>query len=119
MNWKTGLFLTTLLALIGWATFPTGNPSQMVAGRSSASLPAQTGDPQPATPQDVLVQTAYPTLSTAVRDLPPADLSELDPRLDREINPRLSLFTPLEVDVTEGLDPLLAIQAASHAPAAH
>lgn len=118
MNWKTGLFLTTLLALIGWATFPTGNPSQMVAGRSSASLPAQTGDPQPAMPQDVLVQTAYATLSTAVRDLPPADLSELDPRLDREINPRLSLFTPLEVEVSEGLDPLLAIQAASHAPAA-
>lgn len=120
MNWKTALFLTTLLALIGWATFPSGTtPSPMMAGRSSAGLPAQTGDQQqPATPQDVLVQTAYATLSTAVRDLPPADLSQLDPRLEREINPRLSLFTPLDVEVTEGLDPLLAIQAASHAPTA-
>jgi hypothetical protein len=62
-------------------------------------------------------ETVYPTLSPAVRDLPPYQGPEIV--LDLEINPRLNATGIIYTGPTEfpGLDTLLAVQAAA-APAA-
>ncbi|MCB9135041.1 MAG: proprotein convertase P-domain-containing protein [Anaerolineales bacterium] len=59
----------------------------------------------------------YPTLSPAVRDLPPYQLPEI--KLDREINPRLNATGNIYngPEIIGSLDPLVAVQAVA-APAA-
>ena len=116
MNWKTWLALATLGGLLMWFTFPSGQPTVGLNGRSAAGTIAQTSSRGGAGWEGVQIVT--PTLSLPVRDLPSADSFPLDPVLDREVNPRLSLNSPIGVAIEQGPDPLLEIQANSRAPEA-
>ena len=104
-----------ILAIVGvMFTLPSDMATPAgIAGRSATGS-ASSAQEVPGIDQWVSTQVV-PTLTQAVRDLPPTVTT---PKLDREINPRLTTTDNIDPDfrVKSGIDPLLAIQEA--APAA-
>jgi len=105
---SSGIFAVCLLVWV--LTLPVQNKAQTTsAQRGPAGF-----SPNSQTTGDVTVtvsEPVTPTLTTAVRDLPPP---QIEPRLDREINPRFTFnLGNTNFDPPNGPDPLLAIQAAA------
>ena len=108
-----GLLLTLftgglLLLITGGNTQLASTPSRGPAGLAPTTLQDSDGP--------IFVSEPFlPTISPAIQDLP---LWTPDPTLDREVNPRLSLYSLLDPNfrVKGGPDPLLPLQLAAPAP---
>ncbi|MDA0243312.1 MAG: hypothetical protein OT477_07845 [Chloroflexi bacterium] len=112
MNWKFGFLFTVLVGLVVWGNFPSADiESAPVFGRGNSNAPSQAGD-STAEPSFTVSTPVTPTQSIPARDLPPLEGSELDPVLDREINPRHNPFLLQQGLIPENeqntADPLLA-----------
>ena len=106
----SGIMAVWLLIWI-FAEPETGNQSGSAQRSSFGLFPAaQSGD----TPSFIVSEPVAPVLTTAVRNLPPP---QIEPRLDREINPRMTLnLGNSDFNPPNGPDPLLAVQAAAPQP---
>jgi hypothetical protein len=109
--WKVTSGIVAIWLLIWVLSLPTTSSSQ--PGSSAQRGPAGSAVAQNdgETPAFVVSEPVTPTLTLAVRDLPPPTIEYY---LDREINPRFS-FNPgnPNFDPPNGPDPLLALQAAA------
>ena len=111
------LYLGLLLALFSGGLLLLITGSDMTLVDSAARVPA---GPAPAAPPAggaaaFVSEPALPTLSRAIADLP---LWEPELAVDREVNPRASLYAPLNPDYrpVAAPDPLLPLQLAAPAP---
>ncbi len=107
-----GLMILAIIAVM--AALPSNMAAPAATAGRSATGSASSAQNAPGIEQWVGAPVA-PTLTQAVRDLPPY---VVQPQLDREINPRMSTNDALDPNfrVKSGIDPLLAVQA--EAPAA-
>ncbi|MEZ4642134.1 MAG: hypothetical protein R3E31_05230 [Chloroflexota bacterium] len=103
----SGIIAIWLLVWVFSEPAATQTNSNGQRGSSGSSVTGQVNDD---TPTFIVSDPVY-LFTVAARDLPP---SQPQPRLDREINPRMSLHpVDSDYDPPNGADPLLALQAAA------